>query len=44
VASVLYGMAVYLFGGANMRAGNTVQGLAADQRWRITEQVSLVKP
>jgi hypothetical protein len=44
VAAVLFDLAEYVFGGAEIHPGHTVQGVHADQRWRVSHQPAKVDP
>jgi hypothetical protein len=44
VAGLLSELADYVFSGADIRTGHTVQGLQPDQRWRVSHQQARVDP
>jgi hypothetical protein len=44
VAALLFDLAKYVFSGANIHPGHTVQGVHADQRWRVSYQPAKVDP
>jgi hypothetical protein len=44
VARLLFDLAEYIFDGAEIEPGHTVQGLEADQRWRVSHETAMVGP
>jgi Domain of unknown function (DUF4261) len=44
VAGLLFDLAGYLLGGADIRPGHTVQGLHHDQRWQVSEAPAALDP
>ena len=44
VAGLLFGLADYILGGAEIEPGHTVEGPETDQRWRVSHRSAMVGP